>query len=556
MCKSLRYLLVASMVFCGTACVSAQAPPCTAGTLANVLGTSCSVGALTLNFQNNFSGFQNVFDQGVETSVTISPAQIGFVPINQDQLVGFKLITNFVDGPGPDSTFSSGRFVDFSYTLQANPGFDIVQAIVQIEATAQASTADTSSENVSDFHEYPNLPSFAPDAFISDQNGNASSHLMDHFDLPAPALLGAGFPGQPQFATTSLEGLTTGFGQAALKSATFLYNVGPVGPLPLAALTYSNIDLPGTASTFASSITNAGKIAGSYVDTQGVTHGYVTGNQGGFATIDFPMATATFGGGLNNRGDLVGSYTDAGGNTHGFLLQDENFTTIDFPGATFTDSFAINDEGQIVGIYLSADGGVHGFLLDQGQFTSIDQNPANFTPPLTEVFGINNRGQIVGFSLDLIALVGLLEQSDSFQALFVPGQVNMIIESLNDAGDMVGTYNDINGLSDGFVGQGEQFRTVAFPDGNNTIPVWIDAAGDIVGQYADAAGNFHSFLAAPHGNGNNGLNSASNESAVNLGVASAASQPAPRRVCGSAEWRQHVEQIRNSCKPPQLGNQP
>lgn len=514
------------------------------------------MGALTLNFQNNFTGFQNVFDQGVETSVTISPAQIGFVPINQDQLVGFKLITNFLDGPGPDSTFSSGRSVDFSYTLQAKPGFDIVQAIVQIEATAQASTADTSSEDVSDFHEYPNLPSFAPDAFISDQNGNVSSHLMDHFDLPAPALLGTGFSGQPQFATTSLDGATTGFGQATLKSATFLYNVGPVGPLPLAALTYTNIDLPGTASTFVSSITTGGTIIGSYADAQGVTHGYVTGNQGGFTTIDFPNATATFGGGLNSRGELVGSYTDAGGNTHGFLLQEGNFTAIDFPGATTTDGFAINEQGQIVGLYVSADGGVHGFLLDDGQFTSIDHSPAILFPGFTLAIGINNRSQVVGTFLDFIAEVGLLQQGDSFQALFVPGQVNMMIESLNDEGDMVGTYNDINGLSDGFVGKGEQFQTVAFPNSNNTIPGGINAAGQIVGIYADAAGNFHSFLAAPHGNDNNGLSSASNESPVNLGVASAASQPAPRRVCGSAEWRQHVEQIRNSCKLPQLGNQP
>lgn len=551
MCKRLQCVFVALVVFCGILRAAAQAPPCTAGTLANVLGTSCSVGPLTLNFQNNFAGQLIVG----ENSVPISPAEIGFVPINQDQQVGFKLVTNFVDGPGSDSGSFSLRTTAFSYTLQANPGFDVVQEIEQIEATAQASTADTAFEDVNDFHDNPNTLTFATNAFISDQNGNVSSHLMDHFDLPAPALFGTGFPGQPQTPTTVLQGETTGFGQATLKSATFLYNVGPVGPLPLASLTYSNIDLPGTASTFASSITNAGKIAGSYADAEGVSHGYVTDNQGGFATIDFPTATATFGGGLNNRGDLVGSYTDAGGNTHGFLLQDGNFTTIDFPGATFTDASAINDEGQIVGIYLSADGGVHGFLLDQGQFTSIDQNPANFTPSFTETFGINNRGQIVGFFLDSAALVGLLQQGDSFQALFVPGQVDMIIDSLNDEGDMVGTYNDINGLSDAFVGKGGQFQTVAFPNSNNTIPGGVNAAGQIVGIYADAAGSFHSFLATPFGNGGNGLSSVNNESAVTPGGAAAASQPAPQRICGSPEWRQHVEQIRVSCRPIQLVNQ-
>ena len=549
MCKRFRYALVGIMFFCGVLNLSAQNPPCPAGTLANVLGTSCSVGSLTLNFQNNFFGQFSVAEIGVPINpVPISPAQIGFTPIIQGNQVGFKLTTNFVDGPGSDSGSFTGRTVQFSYTPQANPGFDIVGEVVQIDATAQGSTADTASESVIDFQDYPNIFSSSPNAFISDQNGNVSSHLMDHFDLPAPALFSVGFGGHPEIPTTFFQADTTGFGQTTLKSATFLYNIGPVGPLPLAALTYQNIDLPGTASTFVSSITNGGRITGSYVDAQGVNHGYVTDNQGAFTTIDFPNATATFGGGLNNRGDLVGSYTDAGGNTHGFLLQNGNFTAIDFPSATTTDGFAINDQGQVVGLYVSADGGIHGFLLDHGQFSSIDHSPPIFSPSFTFVVGINNRGQVVGAFLDFIAEVGLLQQGDSFQALFVPGQVDMVIESVNDQGDMVGNYNDINGLTNGFVGKGEQFQTVAFPNGTDTIPLGINAAGRIVGQYSDAAGNFHSFLAEPHPGENNRPDSPG----VGSTIQSQAATPSAPRICGSAEWLRHPEQMRLSCKAASL----
>lgn len=60
MFKSLRYVLFAFLVFCGALRAPAQTAPCTAGSLANVLGTSCSVGPLTLNLQNNFSSLFTV----------------------------------------------------------------------------------------------------------------------------------------------------------------------------------------------------------------------------------------------------------------------------------------------------------------------------------------------------------------------------------------------------------------------------------------------------------------------------------------------------------------
>ena len=202
-----------------------------------------------------------------------------------------------------------------------------------------------------------------------------------------------------------------------------------------------------------------------------------------------------------------------------------------------------------MGIYESADQGIHGFLFDRGTFTSIDHNPDDFTPPFTEVLGINNSGHMVGFFVEAITLVGLVQREEQFQTLIVPGQVETVINSLNQQGDQVGTYNDINLLQHGFVSKAELFGTVDFPSGGITFPLAINAAGKIVGQYMDDAGNFHSFLAKPLGNDNNGDQAATNESKVQPATA-AVSQPAPMRICGSAEWRQHPEQIRNpgSCQ--------
>ena len=68
------------------------------------------------------------------------------------------------------------------------------------------------------------------------------------------------------------------------------------------------------------------------------------------------------------------------------------FTQIDFPGAVATVVFGLNDRGQIVGFFGDAPSVLHGFLLDNGVFTQIDLPGAK----LTKAYGINDRGQIVG----------------------------------------------------------------------------------------------------------------------------------------------------------------
>src|SRR5207302_10571587 len=48
------------------------------------------------------------------------------------------------------------------------------------------------------------------------------------------------------------------------------------------------------------------------------------------------------------------------------------FTTIDFPGALLTNAFGINGPGHIVGLYIDTAAREHGFLLAAGSFSTID----------------------------------------------------------------------------------------------------------------------------------------------------------------------------------------
>src|SRR2546430_4652566 len=121
--------------------------------------------------------------------------------------------------------------------------------------------------------------------------------------------------------------------------------------------TYTNIDYPGAAITFAFGLNDLGtQIVGNYFDVDFNRHAFLL-SDGVFSTIDPPAGNVdNSANNNNNKGQIVGQYDDSDGFYHGSLLAGGVFTTIDFPGAV--DSFAngINNSGQIVGDYVDSDG--------------------------------------------------------------------------------------------------------------------------------------------------------------------------------------------------------
>src|SRR5207245_9295904 len=78
------------------------------------------------------------------------------------------------------------------------------------------------------------------------------------------------------------------------------------------------------------------------------------------------------------------------GATSNVLADGPTFTTIEFPGATLTNAFGINTRGDIVGNYMNADKSDHGFLLSGGQYSTVDFPGATST----DAFTISPRGDI------------------------------------------------------------------------------------------------------------------------------------------------------------------
>lgn len=520
-----------------------QVQPCQQGTFANVVGTSCSVGPLILNFQNFVFGGGFFSQDGVTTSFPITPSDIGFIPVQVNGLSGFRLVLNFVTGPGANSTFVGDQLLQFNYTPQSVDGFEIRAVQSQIDATAQAPPQGTAIVQSLDFQTYPNTGFLATDAFFAiDPSFNfPPEHLTDHINLEVPSTLSTGVSFSS--LTTQISEFVLGTGSTNLRSASFLFQMEPIVPAPPPApLAYTNIDLPGQASTIASNINNLGQIVGSYVDSLGVRHGFVTEKRGGFTTIDFPGAVSTSAFGINDQGDVVGIYTDNTGVFHGYLSTHGNLSTLDCPGSVLTLAIAINDRDQVVGECDLGDGPLHGFLFADGNFTLIDQGvvPNGFT--FTEAIGINNRGEIGGDFFDPNLFRGFIGSNNVFQAFEVPSQADLFFGGLNDLGDYVGTYLDTQFGEHGFLNSQGKFLTVDFPGADISFALGINASGTIVGGYDDGDGVLHSFIAQP--GAGNGPSARSQTPAIRHAATG-------RPVCGSAEWRQLAQSGRRAiaCKP-------
>lgn len=508
----------------------AQVQPCRQGTLADVLGSSCSVGSLVLNFSTPFTGVVGLTQQGSSTSSAIPPSDIGFIPVQANGLSGYKLVLNFVTGPGTDASFVGNHLIQLNYTPSSAPGFEIRAVQSQTEATAQAPPQGTAIEDVLDFQVYPNTGFQDTDSFfaIDPSFTFPPQHLTDHFFLEIPSTLstGSGFPGA---STTQISDFVLGTASGTLTSASFLFQMEPVLPVPPEApLTYTNIDIPGASSSGADSINSSGQIVGGYTDFQGIQHAYVTDKRGGFNTIDPPGSISTFGSGINDRGDVVGSYTDAAGTTHGFLLSNGNLSTLDPPGSIFTLAFQINDKGQIVGEYDPGTGPIHGFLFENGTFTDIDQGVVPNGFPFTEALGINNHGEIAGDFFDPNMFRLFTDRNNVFQQFEVPSQGDNFMGGINDQGDIVGIFADTHSVEHGFLRSHGSFQSVDFPGAASTFAVGINASGKIVGQYDNGDGVTHSFLAEPS-SGNTG-NSGPPKPAISQHVSG-------KPICSSADLR-------------------
>src|SRR5437762_13588503 len=101
----------------------------------------------------------------------------------------------------------------------------------------------------------------------------------------------------------------------------------------------TTFDYPGTGNlTLPQKISEKGDIVGEFIDSSGVTRGFVRFSDGSFsAPIVDPNDTVGFteGRGINNSRTVVGDYATPDGNLHGFFLSGGTCTEYDVPVVVF-----------------------------------------------------------------------------------------------------------------------------------------------------------------------------------------------------------------------------
>ena len=166
------------------------------------------------------------------------------------------------------------------------------------------------------------------------------------------------------------------------------------------------LDVPGAVATFAYALNDRDLVVGACEhdpDELGIltTSAFAWDKAGGYRRFDAPGAAGlTVAWGVNRAGTIVGVYMDANSVYHGFVRDPAGeIRTVDVEGSPYTQLMGINDRGDIVGFYQDpADYVLKGFVLDAaGHRTPVaPADAANGSYP----YRITDDGRIVGWYMD------------------------------------------------------------------------------------------------------------------------------------------------------------
>ena len=222
---------------------------------------------------------------------------------------------------------------------------------------------------------------------------------------------------------------------------------------------YRNENFPNSAQTQVVGINDTGVTVGFWVNQAGANFGFYSWG-GRFRSVNFPTMNNANPPvnqllGVNDRGVAVGFYTDAKGRDHGYTYSifSHRYHTVKVRGAVSATAAGINNRGDITGFYTTGTGKTKSFLWTRGRLLKLVYPGATST----QAFGINDSREIVG-----AYTVGTGNAAKTFGFTWTPGRgwksVNdpkgigsTTINGVNNAGDLVGFYNDAAGNTHGFL---------------------------------------------------------------------------------------------------------
>jgi uncharacterized repeat protein (TIGR03803 family) len=293
------------------------------------------------------------------------------------------------------------------------------------------------------------------------------------------------------YSTTTYGGIEGGNCGVSAGCGTVFKLTAPAGSNRFTTFDAAGAGTGENEGTVATSINTAGTIAGFYIDSSNVNHGFVRATSG--TITEFETADAGTGAkqgskayAINTAGVIAGAYLDSGGVWHSFVRA-SNGTITEFSASGAgtaagqgTFAFGINTAGVISGLYTDANSALHGFeRATNGTITEFDVTGAGTGADQgTGGISINTAGEIAGYYIDASNVSHGFERAASgvITAFDVPG-----------AGSSAGQ------------GTGGGFDTILTLLLNPSGDISINTAGVITGYYLDASNAYHGFARAANG---------------------------------------------------------
>ena len=215
------------------------------------------------------------------------------------------------------------------------------------------------------------------------------------------------------------------FGVANVSTAT-VWNGGVATPLAA---------LPGASETVATGINQAGQVVGySYYGSSGVSQAVIWNGITPTALDNPPGASSSQANAINSSGQVAG-YGPSPGTPAFPIVWNGTVPTLLGASAGLTGAsgaFGINNTGQVVGI----NGGV-ATIWNGTTPTALGTLPSSRGDSVAHA--INNKGQAVGNSTSASGDIATLWNGTTPTALgTLPGMQSSLVESINDAGVIVG----------------------------------------------------------------------------------------------------------------------
>jgi hypothetical protein len=283
--------------------------------------------------------------------------------------------------------------------------------------------------------------------------------------------------------------------------------VVPASAANYRCITFAYLNRPG----YITGLNNAGQAVGTVYDADGnPEQGFLRSVDGSFAVIRFPGAKWTSSTTINNSGKIAGTYADAAGTTHGFTRDaGGNYVSVDPSPGTGTGAltvYGINDNDD-----LSASRGNQLFVVDAGGSVVNQMVSAAYYPVVGPV---NNSREFAFLDSYIFGGGGDRQGDGTIVTSNFPGDNNLLSNitsapwGLNNLGDTTGFWLPHTAPGGpgyySFVHTGSSYSGVSCPgfetDGlNNATKAYAINDSGVVAGSIQAGTTALSFIATPTG---------------------------------------------------------